>query len=385
MNKKDFILENIEAIKDNLIELNDKIGNNPELGFKEYKASRWLTEYLARHDFSIKKGVGGLETAFKAEYHYNNIGPKIAFLCEYDALPNIGHGCGHNMIGVISLGAAVALSQLDNLTGSIEVIGCPGEEVGGGKVTLVKAGIFDDIDVAMMVHPANKNRAYSTSLAIEAIKFIYHGQTAHAASTPEKGVNALDGVIQLFNGINAMREHLKDDVRIHGIISKGGESPNVVPELAEAKFYFRAREKEYLEEIVQKGKNIAEGAAQMTGCEVEWSNFENSNDNLIPNENLVSTFEDNLRLVGINDIAKPEDSFGSTDMGNVSQVVPAIHPYIKIGDNLTGHTIEFRNATMSNEGHQALIKAASALALTGFELYSNQDLLREVKDEFENR
>ena len=384
MDNKDIILNNLEEIKDDLINLNDRIGKNPELGFKEFKAVKWLTDYLANHNFKIKKPIGGLETAFKAEYDFNEPGPVIAYLCEYDALPNIGHGCGHNMIGVMSVGAAVALSKSTDLKGTIQVIGCPGEEVGGGKVTLVEKGIFDEVDAAMMVHPSNENRTYSTSLAIEAIKFTFHGQTAHAAAAPEKGINALDGVIQLFNGINAIREHLKDDVRIHGIISKGGESPNVVPDLAEAKFYFRARQKDYLKEVIEKGKNIARGAAQMTGCEVEWSNFENSNDNLNPSEKLAATYENNLKLAGVNNIAEPEESLGSTDMGNVSQVVPSIHPYIKIGDELIGHTVEFRDATMSKKGHQALIKAAQAMALTGYDILNDNELLEEIVEEFQS-
>ena len=384
MDNKDIILNNLEEIKDDLINLNDRIGKNPELGFKEFKAVKWLTDYLANHNFKIKKPIGGLETAFKAEYDFNEPGPVIAYLCEYDALPNIGHGCGHNMIGVMSVGAAVALSKSNDLKGTIQVIGCPGEEIGGGKVTLVEKGVFDEVDAAMMVHPSNENRTYSTSLAIEAIKFTFHGQTAHAAAAPEKGINALDGVIQLFNGINAIREHLKDDVRIHGIISKGGESPNVVPDLAEAKFYFRARQKDYLKEVIEKGKNIARGAAQMTGCEVEWSNFENSNDNLNPSEKLAATYENNLKLAGVNNIAEPEESLGSTDMGNVSQVVPSIHPYIKIGDELIGHTVEFRDATMSKKGHQALIKAAQAMALTGYDILNDNELLEEIVEEFQS-
>lgn len=385
MDNKNRIIDKMENIRGDLIELNDRIGQNPELGFREYKAVKWLTDFLASHDFTIKKPIGGLETAFIAEYDFDKSGPVIAYLCEYDALPNIGHGCGHNMIGVMSTGAAVILSKINDLKGSIQVIGCPGEEVGGGKVTLVEKGIFKEVDVAMMVHPSNENRVYSTSLAIEAIKFIFHGQTAHAAAAPEKGINALDGVIQLFNGINAIREHLKDDVRIHGIISKGGESPNVVPDFAEAKFYFRARHKDYLKKVVEKGKNIARGATQMTGCKVEYSNFENSNDNLNPSEKLAAVYEKNLKLVGVNNIAEPEDSFGSTDMGNVSQVVPAIHPYIKIGDELIGHTVEFRDATMSKIGHKALIKAAKALALTGYDVIDDNKLRQKIIEKFEAR
>src|SRR6056297_89727 len=385
MNNREKIIAKIEKLSQDLIYLSDKIGQNPELGFKEFKTVNWLIEFLSKHNFQIQKSLAGLETAFRAEYKFSQPGPKIAYLCEYDALPRIGHGCGHNMIGVMSVGAAVALSNAKGLKGSIVVIGCPGEEVGGGKVTLVDKGIFDDIDAAMMVHPSNVNRTYSTSLAIEALAFTFHGQTAHAAASPEKGINALDGVIQLFNGINALREHLKDGVRMHGIINKGGESPNVVPDLAEAKFYFRSHDKKYLKEIINKATNIARGAAQMTGCKVEWNNFEESNDNLKPSKKLADIFEKELKKLETEKIMPPEKQYGSTDMGNVSQVVPSIHPYIKIGEEITGHTVEFKEATMSDKGHQALIKAAKALALTGCELLSDSKLLEDIKQEFKKR
>ncbi len=376
------LLKAINDISRLLIELNDRIGRNPETGFKEYKACEWLTNILSEHDFKIKKGIGDLETAFRAEIEFSSSGPSIAFLCEYDALPEIGHGCGHNMIGVMSCGAAIGLSKLKGLDGRIVVVGCPGEEVGGGKVTLVEKGIFTDIDAAMMVHPSDVTRVYSTSLAIEALKFTYYGKSAHAASSPEKGINALDGVIQLFNGINAMRQHLKDDVRIHGIISKGGESPNVVPALAEARFYFRARDKNYLQEVIKRGKKIAHGAAEMTGCKVEYESFENANDNLKPNKRLANLYKEKLVELGVNNIAPPRDSSGSTDMGNVSQVVPSIHPYISIGKGLTGHTREFAEATMSDKGHRALLTGVRALSLTGLELLSNDKIMEEIKKEF---
>ncbi|MFO7882333.1 MAG: M20 family metallopeptidase [Kosmotogaceae bacterium] len=378
------ITNNVDSIADSLIDISKKLKDNPEIGFEEYKALKWLTEFLDQKGFDIEKGIAGLETSFRARYVCGNGGPKIAFLCEYDALPDIGHGCGHNLIAPSSVGAAVALSTIEDLSAEIFVIGCPGEENGGGKVILTEKGVFNEVDVAMMVHPATVNLTFSTSLALDAIEFTFKGQTAHASSMPEKGINALDSAIFLFNGLNALRQHLKDDVRIHGIISEGGKAPNVVPDKAVAKFYFRAKERDYLDEIVKKAHNVAKGAALMTGAEVTWRNFELSNDNLKPNRRLAHLFEENLKKIGINDILPPQDGGGSTDMGNVSQVVPAIHPYIAIGEEgeFISHSRAFADATVAKRGQQELIYAAKAMALTAFDVASNEELLKEIQREF---
>ncbi|TYB88854.1 MAG: M20 family metallopeptidase [Kosmotoga sp.] len=383
-NTKKEITNNVDNIADDLVELSKKLKENPEIGFEEYKAQKWLTEFLEQKGFNVEKGIAGLETSFRARYVCGNGGPKIAFLCEYDALPEIGHGCGHNLIAPSSIGAAVALSTIKGLSAELLVIGCPGEENGGGKVTLTEKGVFDEVDVAMMVHPATVNLTYSTSLALDAIEFTFKGRTAHASSMPEKGINALDSAIFLFNGLNALRQHLKDDVRIHGIISEGGKAPNVVPDKAVAKFYFRAKERSYLDETVEKAYNVARGAALMTGAEVTWRNFELSNDNLMPNKKLAKVFEENLKKIGINNIKPPQDGGGSTDMGNVSQVVPAIHPYIAIGeeDEFISHSREFANATVAPRGQRELINAAKTMALTAFDVASSKELLREIQKEF---
>lgn len=381
---KKAILNNVDIIADDILDISRKLKENPEIGFKEYKALKWLTEYLENKNFNVEKSIAGLETSFKARYVCGNGGPKIAFLCEYDALPEIGHGCGHNLIAPSSVGAAVALSTIENLSAELLVFGCPGEENGGGKVILTEKGVFNDVDISMMVHPATVNLTYSTSLALDAIEFTFKGRTAHASSMPEKGINALDSVIFLFNGLNALRQHLKDDVRIHGIISEGGQAPNVVPDKAVAKFYFRAKERSYLNETVEKAYNVARGAALMTGAEVTWRKFELSNDNLKPNRRLAKVFEENLKKIGIKDILPPQDGGGSTDMGNVSQVIPAIHPYIAIGEEneFISHSREFADATVAPRGKQELISAAKAMALTAFDVASDKELLKEIKKEF---
>lgn len=372
-----------EKLED-LFELAKKMKDNPELGFKEYKASAWLTDYLESEGFQVQRGIAGLETAFKATYELGGQGPNVAFLCEYDALPGIGHGCGHNLIGPSSIGAAIAISKLEGLSGKITVLGAPAEETGGAKVILVEKGVFDDVDFAMMVHPSTHNLAYSTSFAIDAIEFVYHGKTSHAAAAPELGINALDSVIQLFNGINALRQHLKDDVRIHGIINDGGLAPNIVPDRAVARFYFRAKERKYLNEMFGKILSIAQGAALMSGAKMEWHNYELSNDNLMPNKRLAKVFEDNMRVLGIEDIDPPFEGKGSSDMGNVSHVVPAIHPYIAIAprDSFNPHSVEMAEATVSEDGKKGLYRAALTLAWTAYEIYTDKCLQKEINDEF---
>lgn len=382
---KEKISKEIDNVTHELFELAKKMKENPEIGFKEYQASEWLIETLKKYSFEVEKGIGGLETAFKGTFKLGTGGPKIAFLCEYDALPEVGHGCGHNLIATASLGAAIALSKIEGLNAEIVVFGCPGEENGGGKVILVEKGLFNDIDIAMMVHPSTENCVYSTSLALDAYEFEFKGRSSHAAGAPEKGINALDGVIHLFNGINSLRQYLREDVRIHGIISEGGKAPNVIPDKAVAKFYFRAKDREYLNEVVEKIFNIAKGAAMMVGAQVEWRKFELSNDNLKPNKILAEIFEKNLRALGVNDIVPPKEGRGSTDMGNVSHVVPAIHPHLAIGDkSLIPHSKEFAQATVSERGKSFINLAAKTMAFTALDVLSDPELLRKIKEEFKN-
>lgn len=390
------MIENVSKLKDDLsawidetnsdfTDLAEKIYDHPELGFQEEKASTWLTEVLAKYGYSIEKGIAGLPTAFQATFRGSADQPAIALLCEYDALPDIGHGCGHNLIGTASVWAAAALAQLDTeLPGTITVFGTPAEETGGGKVIIVNNDYFKHIDAAMMFHPSIENRVFSSTLAIDALEVTFFGKTAHAAGSPHLGINALDAVILTFNGVNALRQHLTDDVRIHGIISQGGKAPNVIPELAQARFYLRAEDRTYLNEIVEKFKKICAGAALMTGATYEIKNFENSNDNLISNQIIGKLFAQNLQKLGITDILPAHNSSGSTDMGNVSQVVPAIHPYLKIGgQDLRGHSREFAQATISNQGFSALKVAAKSLAMTTLDLLFNPEKLGKAKRELE--
>ena len=371
-----------KEIKSHLCEISDFIYANPELGNQEYKAVEKLTTFLSKNGFDITSPVAGINTAFSAVYDSGKPGLSVAFLCEYDALPEIGHGCGHNMIGAISVGAGVILSKvfelLSTLGGKVYVFGTPAEETNGAKVAMTDQGLFNNMDAVMMVHPTDETRESGASLAIEALQFVYKGKTSHASGCPEDGINALNSVIHLFTGIDSLRQHVTPDVRMHGIITKGGVAANIVPDEAIAQFYLRAATKEYLAVVKEKVLNIANAAALITGATLTVSNYELSNDDLKTNANLSEAFSENLRLLGIDDIKPPTEPKGSSDIGNVSNVAPTIHPYIGIvptGTELIGHSVEMANATTTEFAHERLLIAALALAYTGVDvLTKNVDL-----------
>ncbi|MDU2290430.1 MAG: M20 family metallopeptidase [Clostridium celatum] len=375
---KEILYNEGQLIKERLAEISDYIYRNPELGNEEYKAVEALTTFLKEHSFEIECPYSGMNTAFKATFDSGKEGMTVGYLCEYDALPKIGHGCGHNMIGVMSAGAGVVLSKvLSEIGGKIIVYGTPAEETNGGKVILTEAGAFDELDAAMIVHPDGETRASGSSSALYPIRFIYKGKTAHAASCPEKGINALNSVIQLFNGIDALRQHVTPDVRMHGIITKGGVAANIVPDEAIADFYFRASTKERVTEVVEKVKRIAEGAALMTGATLEMERYELPYDDLKTNETLSEIFNSNLRELGITDIKEAKVTGGSSDIGNVSHVAPTIHPYIGVTDcPMVGHSVEMANSTITSKAHDRLLIAALAMAYTGHDIIVRNESLR---------
>lgn len=366
---KSILFEKGKEIHKELCEISDFIYQNPELGNEEYKAVEKLTSFLQEHNFEIETEFLGIKTAFRATYDSNKEGPTIGYLCEYDALPEIGHGCGHNMIGAMSAGAGIILSKvLNEIGGKIIVYGTPAEETNGAKVIFVEQGVFDELDVAMMVHPSDKTIESGTSMALYPLQFTYTGKTAHAASCPQDGINALNSVIQLFNGIDALRQHVTPDVRIHGIITNGGVAANIVPDKAVAQFYFRASTKEILDDVLVKAKNIAQGAALMTGSKLEITRYELPNDNLKTNKSLSEAFSKNLRKLGVKDIYEAKDT-GSSDIGNVSHKTPTIHPYIGISNcNVTGHSVNMADATITPFAHERLLIGTLALAYTGYDV-----------------
>lgn len=380
---KSEVSRQVEQQRQELIKLSLKIHANPELGFKEKRASGWLTDYLARNGFQIENGVGGLATAFKAAYGSNK--PVIALFAEYDALPEIGHACGHNIIAASAVGAGVASKcVVDNCGGEVVVFGTPAEELFGGKVPLLKAGVFDGVDVAMIIHPGVRNAATTEALACIGLEAEFFGKSVHAAAYPERGVNALEAMILAFNAVNSLRQHIKDKARIHGIITHGGEAANVVPAYSAATFLVRAMDNAYLDELKQKVLNCFEGAALATGARLDyrWSEitYAPMKNNLV----LAKLFAQNLESLGRRvESFEPHFGFGSTDMGNVSQVIPAIHPSVAIvSPDVLLHSADFAVAAASESGHEGLLDAAKALAMTVVDLLSEPQALAGVKDEF---
>lgn len=377
--------EKLADIQQRLWDISEKMYHNPELGDEEFASMELLTNLLREHQFQVETNIINRPTAFKAAYDSGKPGPAIAYLAEYDALPEIGHGCGHNLIGTMSTGAGIALSKvLDQTGGKVIVFGTPAEETNGAKVPMSKEGIFNDMDVAMILHPEGESRESGASLANDALEFKYTGKAVHAAASPEEGINALDSVIQLYNGINALREHLPDDVSIHGIITKGGEAANVVPDLAAAEFYIRAQSRQTLDEAKERVMQIAKGAALITGAEIEIIEQEGSYNNMVTNRTLSDIFTKNLKAATGEIVYPPQLLKASMDMGDVSRVVPAIHPSIGIGDaSLVLHTKAFADQTVSPAGKQALVNGALALACTGYDILSDTVLLDEIEKEFE--
>ncbi|MGD7048888.1 M20 family metallopeptidase [Rossellomorea marisflavi] len=387
---RDQIITSLEENKEKYIEISHAIHDRPEIGNEEFYASKTHAELLESEGFTVERGVAGHETALLARCKSDKPGPAIAFLAEYDALPGLGHACGHNIIGTTSVSAAIALSKvIDETGGEVVVFGTPAEEGGpngSAKGSFVKHGLLEGIDAALMVHPANSTRITSNSLAVDPLDFEYIGKPAHAAGSPHHGINALDAVIGLFNGINALRQHVTDDVRIHGIITHGGDAPNIVPEYAKARFFIRAATRKTCSEVTARVKAIAEGSALATGAKLNVIAFQNEVDNLVLNRAYDTVFKEELERLGEYVSTEERNGLGSTDAGNISQVVPTIHPYIQIGpESLVAHTDEFREAAKSPKGDEALILGAKGLALTALRLVTDGEVLAEIKEEFTRR
>lgn len=380
---KSAIQADIDKHRQQLADLSLKIHSNPETGFKEHKASNWLTQYLETNGFMVERGICQLETAFKATY--GNKRPTIAILAEYDSLPQLGHACGHNLIATIAVGAAVASKTIiDKLGGSVLVIGTPAEEIHGGKVIMAERGAFDDIDMALMVHPSTNDTATTKALACISLEVEFFGHEAHAAAHPDEGINALEAIILSFNAINSLRQHIRDDARIHGIITDGGQVVNVVPAHTAATFLVRGRDEAYLKELKGKVLDCFKGAATATGAELKykWGNAQYAP--MRNNITMANLFISNMGILGRSvKLVNPNQSFGSTDMGNVSQIVPSIHASVAIAPKGTGiHSPQFAEAAASESGIQGMIDAAKAIAMTIADLLSNPETFKEVNAEF---
>ncbi len=375
----------IDARAAELREISLQIHSHPEMGYEEKYAAGLLSGALERAGFSVRRGVAGMETAFVADCTGRGGGPKLAILAEYDALAGLGHACGHNIIATAGLGAALGLKAvMDSIDGSLMVGGTPAEEKVGGKIAMVDGGVFEGVAAALMVHPRGDTQLGRVFTATTNMDLVFRGRSSHAAAAPDRGINALDACIATFNGTNALKKHLRDDVRLHGVILEGGTAANIVPERARAVFSVRARDRGYLHSVIEKVKACAEAGAMMAGCTVEISmrpicaemNF---------NRALSAAFGRNAESLGHRVL--PLDTLvggGSTDMGNVSQTVPAIHPFLKIGDSsLTPHTREFLEASRTEEAQRAMLDGAKMLAMTAIDLWADPALMKEVREEFE--
>ncbi|MGG0175743.1 M20 family metallopeptidase [Gottfriedia acidiceleris] len=385
--QREQIVKSIEESKEVYLEISHKIHEKPEIGNQEFFASETYTKILVEAGFDVTRNIAGHETGFVARKKSSKQGPTIAFLAEYDALPGLGHACGHNIIGTTSVAAGIALAEVISETGGeVVIFGTPAEEGGpngSAKGSFVKNGLLEGVDAALMLHPSGKTGLSSPSLAVDPLDFHFYGRAAHAAGSPEHGINALDAVIQLFNGINALRQQLPSDVRIHGIITHGGDAPNIIPEYASARFFIRASTWKRTEEVSTKIRNIAEGAALATGSTVKIERFQNEVHDFIINQSLDEIVGEELSLLG-EIVNGKSGGLGSTDAGNVSHVVPTSHAYIKIGpDDLIAHTNEFREAARSPLGDHALVTGAKVLALTGYRLITDKNLLEKVQNEFQ--
>lgn len=377
------VTASVEAQRRELRNLSLKIHANPELGFKEVKAAAWLTRYLEKNGFAVERGTCDIETAFRGSYGEGK--PAIALVAEYDALPHLGHACGHNLIAGSSVGAAVAAkAAIDQFGGSIQVIGTPAEELQGGKVIMVERGAFDNLDAAMMVHPGAHNAAVTPALACLALEVEFFGRSAHAAGHPEAGINALEAMLLSFAGINSLRQHIKDKARIHGIITDGGEAANVVPDHSAGNFLVRAEDDAYLDELKEKVLDCFVGGAVATGARLEYHWGKTRYAPLRNNITLARLFKQNMQSLGRRTpLSDPERSFGSTDMGNVSQIVPSIHPGIAIvTPRVSHHSPEFAQAACSDNGIEGMIDAAKAMAMIIVDLVSSPETVAQVKREF---
>lgn len=380
--------ESVERRADDLVELSRSIHANPELVFAEHHATKAISELLTAHGHDCEVGVGGLDTAVRAEVGSGGR-PRVAVCAEYDALPGIGHACGHNVIAATATGALLATADVaGDLDGSVTLIGCPAEEGGGGKEYLAQAGVFDDVDAAIMVHPFGADVAAHEWLGVRTVDVVYEGLSAHAAATPFLGRNALDAVVAAYNGIAQLRQHVLPGDRLHGVITDGGQKPNVVPERAAASFFLRSRSLEGIDELTERARVIFEAAAQSTGTRAHliWD----TTPLYLPvrnNHALAARYAEALaprgRTVAPEGIW-PAELTGSTDMGNISLRVPAIHPLLGIAPpTVPIHNPEFAKWAASERGDAGVVDGAIGLARTAADFLCDERLRRDVREEFD--
>lgn len=378
----DYVEANGKTYQQIALEIHEK----PEVSNYEFFASKRLADQIKSVGFEVEMPAAGHRTGFAASYKSGKPGPVMVFLAEYDALVGLGHGCGHNLFGATSSLAAAALkSVIDEVGGEVRLYGTPGEEGGengSAKGSFVREGYFKDVDAALSAHPGVGHHLTEKTLGCVPIDIEFWGRASHAAAAPEQGINALDALIQTYNSINALRQHLSDDVRIHGIIVNGGQAPNTVPDYAAAKFYLRAAASSTLKDVYAKVERIVEASAMAMGAKGSMKPYQNWVENMVPTPSFDAVYEKNLKLFGETADPAGERLMGSTDIGNVSQVVPAIQPTINISDEpIKGHSKEMVAAACSQKGLDSILLGAKVLAFTALDLIRDPETLKKIKEE----
>ncbi len=379
------VCDEIDRLAPELLDVSHRIHAHPELGFEEHHAHDLLTEVLDDHGLAVQRRAYGVDTAFEARAGTGG-GPLVAVVCEYDALPGIGHACGHNIIAASGLGAGLALASMaGEADGRVAVVGTPAEEGGGGKELMLRQGAFSDIDAAMMVHPANHELSVFHAVAVHRVTARYTGAAAHAAAAPEKGRNALDAAVLGYNAIAALRQHIRVDERIHGVFTDGGAKPNIVPVTAATEWYVRSTNLTSLEALKERVVACLRAGAAAAGCDIdiEWEDpaYADMNDN----PTLLDRYLANLDTLGRTPSSDPGARVvGSTDMGNVSYAVPSIHPMIKVApDDVAIHTPDFAEYARGPSGDAAVIDGAKALAMTALDCWLDDAVLPAMQAEFQ--
>jgi amidohydrolase len=381
---KEAIAKDVDSRAAPLGAISKKLHDNPETAMKEVKAAGWLVQYLKDSGFKVETGICGMPTAFRALYGKGK--PAIGFLAEFDALPKVGHACGHNLIAVTSLAAGIASKLAADAYGAAIVIyGTPGEEGDAGKAQMEQKGAFRDIDVAMITHPGGGNKVVEGALACQTINVEFIGKAVHAAANPDQGINALEAMILSFNAIDALRQHVKPTARIHGIITDGGEAPNIVPAHTAGSFIVRAVDDDYLEVVKEKVLNCFKGAATSTGTTLKYQWAEVRYAAMRNNIAMAKLFRKNFQGLGYTiPLGDTSGSTGSTDVGNVSTLAPAIQPYVGIAEeNILIHSTEFEKVTGTAEALKIMLDAGKAMAMTAADLLADPGTFRSVREEFE--
>ena len=376
----------VDAERDRVIELSVRIHGHPELRFEERQAVGWLTDYLEGAGYRVERGAFGLPTAFAARIGSGT--PQVAILCEYDALPGIGHACGHNIIASAGAAAGAAVAEVIHETGgSVLVLGTPAEEGGGGKILMARQGAFDGVDAAMMVHPAGADLPAMHVLAVSAVEVVYTGRAAHAAAFPHRGINALDALVTAYTAIAQLRQHIRSTERIHGIITDGGQAPNIVPARAAGVFYIRAATEKRLRLLKERVAGCFRAGAVATGAELSMRTIDEDYSDMLTNRPLAEAWAANLdrlgrRIAHLEDM--PVEIAGSTDMGNVSKLVPSIHPMIAAAPpSVALHSPEFAAHAGSEDGHRAAVDGAKGLAATAIDVLCQPQLRAAMRAAFE--